>query len=59
MKVFDSVDAVEVFVNESGSITIRQENRMGEDDALVVIPVDRVRDLCRALRQAEQDAKQG
>lgn len=58
MRVIEAVEAVDVFVNESGSITIQQEDAVG-DYSLVVIPVDRVTALCKALRAAAKEAKEG
>lgn len=58
MRVIEAVEAVDVFVNEGGTITIQQYDAMGGDDALIVVPPGRVNDLCRALKQAAADAKQ-
>ena len=52
--VFERVDRTEVFVNESGSITIRQDKPGG--DAIVCVPVELVEKLVGALRSAKEEA---
>ena len=52
--VFERVDRTEVFVNESGSITIRQDKTGG--DAIVCVPVELVEKLVDALRSAKEEA---
>ena len=52
--VFERVDRTEVFVNESGSITIRQDKPGG--DAIVCVPVELVEKLVDALRSAKEEA---
>ncbi len=58
MQVFPTTEGVEVFANESGSITIKQESYTGDDDHLVVIPLQHINAVCRALRAAAKDAKE-
>jgi hypothetical protein len=57
MKVIETVCAVEVFVNDLGTITIQQEGWNGSEESLVVIPADRVNAICKALKEAAKEAK--
>ena len=57
MRVIAAVDPVDVFVNERGWISIKQEDRLGNEDSIVGIPPSQIALLCRALRQAEKQAK--
>lgn len=57
MQVFPTVEGVEVFVNENCSITIRQESHMDEGSSLVVVPVQHISALCKALREAAKEAR--
>lgn len=57
MRVIEAVEAVDVFVNEAGTITIKQYDSIGGDDSLIEVPADRVNELCRALKKAAVEAK--
>lgn len=54
-KVIQSVAETEVFVNESGSISIRQTDWPNEP-ALIVIPVQFIDVIVDALREAKEEA---
>ncbi len=57
MQVFPTTHAVEVFANQDGSLTIKQENYQGEDDDLIIVPVLHVDAVIRALRVAKAEAQ--
>lgn len=57
MQVFPTVEGVEVFVNEGGSITIEQESFLGEEPSRVVIPICHVSALRKALINTAKQAK--
>ncbi len=59
MQVFPTVEGIEVFVNEGGTVTVKQESFMGEDPSLIVIPLCHVSALCKALRITAKEAKTG
>lgn len=48
--VIQRVDAVAVYINERNEVVIRQENQMGDGDAIVVVPIRCVPDLIAALQ---------
>jgi len=50
--VIQRVDAVAVYINERNEVVIRQENQMGDGDAIVIIPIRCVPDLIAALQNA-------
>lgn len=50
--VIQRVDAVAVYINERNEVVIRQENQVGDGDAIIVIPVRCVPDLMEALQNA-------
>ncbi len=54
MIVVQPVDQIEVFVNESGTITIRQTGM--NDEGLVVLGASHVRAVCKALMACAKDA---
>jgi len=54
--VIQSVDAVAVYTNRTHDIIIRQLNSLG-DDAIVIIPRDRVPDMIRALKRTTRKNK--
>lgn len=56
MQVFPTTEAVEVFANENGTVTIKQVSAMGDDDSYVLIPVQHVNAVCRAMRAATKEA---
>jgi len=49
--VFPNVDALAVYLNGCGEVVIRQQSRLGEDDRLIFVPIDRVKDLFAAIRK--------
>lgn len=53
--IVEQVDQIEVFVNEAGSISIRQESWI-EPAAIVVIPVQFIDAVVDALRDAKEEA---
>ncbi len=48
--VIQRVDAVAVYINERRDVVIRQENQMGDDDSVVIIPARMLGDLIDALQ---------
>lgn len=48
--VVPSVQAIAVYTNPDGDIVIRQQDPMGQDDAVVVIPRAMVGRVVKALR---------
>lgn len=48
--VIPAVQAVAVYTNPKGDIVIRQQDFMGEDDAVIIIPRSRATDLAAAIR---------
>lgn len=50
--VIQRVDAIAVYTNERNEVVIRQENQVGDDDAIVIVPIRCVRDLIEALQNA-------
>lgn len=59
MQVFPTVDGLDVFVNQAGSITLRQQSYDRSDESLIVIPVGHINATIRALRSAAKEAKAG
>lgn len=55
MIVVPSVDQIEIFVNEGGSITIKQVGI--QDESIVVLEPAHVNAVCKALKKAATDAK--
>ncbi|RYF35091.1 MAG: hypothetical protein EOO21_04270 [Comamonadaceae bacterium] len=49
--VVPAVEAVAVYTNPKGDIVIRQQDSMGEDDPVIVIPRARAKDLATAIRK--------
>jgi hypothetical protein len=58
MQVFQTIDGVEVYVNEGGCITIEQDDHMGGDHSFVVVPLMHVNALCKALRAVAKEAQE-
>lgn len=52
--IVPAVDAIAVYTNEDGNIVIRQQNPMGDDDYFVVIPLNNVPAVIKAV---EEEAK--
>lgn len=48
--VFPSVQGVAVYQNEALDIVIRQEGSMGEDDTIVIVPLQHAQALINALK---------
>jgi len=48
--VVPSVQAVAVYANTDGDIVIRQQNPMGEEDAVIVVPRSSVGAIIKALK---------
>jgi hypothetical protein len=48
--VVKPVQAVAVYTNPHGEIVIRQQDTMGEDDSVIVIPKSAVNALVKAIR---------
>lgn len=59
MKVFPTTQGVSVYANTGGEVTIEQEGYQGDADVVVSIPADRINDLCRALKAAAKEAREG
>ncbi len=45
------VDAIAVYTNPENDVVIRQQDSMDYDDAVIVIPRDRVNDLIAVLKR--------
>ncbi len=56
--VIERVEQVEVFINEGGSVTIKQNGYAGEDDDVVYFPVARIDDVVLALLALKAEAGQ-
>jgi hypothetical protein len=52
--VIEKVDAIAVYTNPKGDLVIRQEDPRGDDDAIIIVPKSRARDLIMAI-QSELD----
>lgn len=52
--VFNASYETRIFPNANGSITIKQI-LWPDDDVMVVIPIEQVNRVCRALRNAKRD----
>ena len=50
-------DATYVFLNEAGSLTIKQ-SRWPDDDVLVVIPIRDISAVIKSMRAVARDAKE-
>lgn len=50
-------DATYVFLNEGGSLTIKQK-RWPDDDVIVVIPIKDIPAVIKAMREVKRDAKE-
>jgi len=48
--VVPSVQAIAVYTNPKGDIVLRQEDSMGEEDSVVVIPRSMVKQVAKALQ---------
>ena len=55
MQVFPTTYALEVFVNQSDEITIRQEGQYGDDHSVISIPPQYVGALIAALRKTKRE----
>ena len=51
--VIEQVDAVAIFPNQDGGITIMQRDYMG-DHAMVIFPVDRLPKVIKALQEIKK-----
>lgn len=53
---FKSVRGIAVYANPAGDLVIRQQaGPLDDDDAIIVVPVDRMLDLIDALHRASSD----
>lgn len=50
-----AVQAVAVYVNKAGNIVIRQQDSMGDDDSVIVIPRTHADALIAAIKAAATD----
>ena len=58
-QIVRTVHAVAVYLNPHGDIVIRQECRMyGEDDQVVIVPIDACRRLISRLEMLAQEARE-
>lgn len=48
--VVERVDAIAVYQNPNGEVVIRQQDPMGDDDSVIVVPKSRLNDLILALQ---------
>lgn len=53
--VIERCNEVQVFVNEAGSVTILQVADYGEEDAIVIFPIDKIDAVVSALRALKDD----
>ncbi|HJV74075.1 MAG TPA: hypothetical protein VJ654_07640 [Noviherbaspirillum sp.] len=53
--VIERVEATAVYTNPKGDIVIRQEDTMGGDDAVIIVPRSRVTELILALQNVLED----
>lgn len=53
--VVRQVDAVAVYTNLSGDLVIRQQSPMGEDDSVIVVPMEQGRSIMEALKRELQE----
>ena len=58
MHVFPTTEGLEIFLNENGTITLKQEDPSSGQDALVIIPVLHVTAVIKALRQIAKEARE-
>lgn len=52
--VISRVDAIAAYLNQDGDVVIRQQDPLGDDDAVIVLPKNRVADLVLALQNLAQ-----
>jgi len=52
-----SVGAIAVYRNPNGDVVIRQEDRLGDEDDVVVVPMDRVELLVLRLNELLEEAQ--
>jgi hypothetical protein len=50
--VVQSVQAVAVYMNVNGEVVIRQEDPMGNEDAIIAVPRAQARALAKAITEA-------
>lgn len=55
--VIKKVDAIEIFPNEGGGITIKQANSLGDEDSLIVFEIEHTEAVIAGIRAAEKDLK--
>lgn len=55
--VIPRVDAVAVYENTDGDIVIRQQNQMGDDDEIIVIPRKYAATVCYAVMELVNDER--
>jgi len=48
--VIERVEAIAVYSNPKGDTVIRQSDSMGENDAVIIIPKSRLKELIQALQ---------
>jgi hypothetical protein len=53
--VVEPVEAIAVYRNPKGAIVIRQQDTMGGDDMVVIIPQSRLQDVILALQNQVDD----
>lgn len=55
MEVFPTTYRVEVFINEAGTISIRQEGIGFDDESIIAVPESQVEMLVNALRATKRE----
>lgn len=48
--IVENVEAVAIYTNPTGNIVIRQQNSMGDEDAVIIIPRASVNAIVKALK---------
>lgn len=57
--VIGRMDAVVVYLNQAWDLVIRQQQPMGEDDHMIIIPVSQVAALIDGIRRAVNTGVEG
>jgi hypothetical protein len=57
MEVFPATERLEIFANECGSITLQQDDAMGDDSVVIVISSHHVEAVVKALRAAKKECE--
>ena len=55
--VIKRVDALAVYGNVHGDLVLRQEDPLGENDAVIVIPISQIDTLIKAIKKTVESVK--